>query len=84
MKQYKLAYVMYEPCEDTNDLYMAEIPAMPGCRAWGESPGETLYNLEGTAEAFIQSYLERELELPCGVAESPVKLREIGEVTVRA
>ena len=84
MGQYKLAYVMYEPSEDMNDKYVAEIPALPGCRAWGDTPDETLWILEGVAEAFIQSYQERELELPPGVAAAPVKLREVGEVTVTA
>ena len=30
MKWYKLSYVMHEPSEDTEDKYMAEIPALPG------------------------------------------------------
>ena len=46
---------------------MAEIPALPGCRVWGDTPAETLYILEGMAEAFIQSYQERGEPLPAGV-----------------
>ena len=38
MKHYKLRYVMHEPSEDTEDKYMAEIPALPGCRAWATHP----------------------------------------------
>ena len=37
--------------------------------AWGDTPAETLYILEGVAEAFIQSYQERGRErggLPAG------------------
>lgn len=79
MGQYKLAYVMYEPCEDMNDKYVAEIPALPGCRAWGDTPEETLYILEGVAEAFIESYQERGEPLPLGVVAAPVA---VGEVTV--
>ena len=33
MKQYKLPVVMYEPSEETENKYMAEIPILPGCRA---------------------------------------------------
>ena len=84
MKQYKLSYVMYEPSEEMNDKYMAEIPVLPGCRAWGDTPAETLYILEGVAEAFIQSYQERGIELPPEIVAAPVKLREVGEVTVTA
>ena len=58
MNRYRLSYIMHEPSEDTEDKFMAEIPALPGCRSWGDSPAETLYILEGVAQAFIQSYLE--------------------------
>lgn len=81
MKQYKLSYTMYEPSEETGDKFMAEIPALPGCRAWGDTPAETLYILEGVAEAFIQSYQERGLGLPTALVETPV---QTGEVTVTA
>ena len=82
MKRYKLAYVMYEPADSTeDDKYMAEIPALPGCRVWGDTPAETLYILEGMAEAFIQSYQERGEPLPAGVVAKPV---QTGEVTVSA
>ena len=82
MKQYKLAYVMYEPADSTeDDKYMAEIPALPGCRVWGDTPAETLYILEGMAEAYIQSCLEHGDLLPPGVVATPV---QTGEVTVTA
>ena len=82
MKQYKLAYVMYEPADSTeDDKYMAEIPALPGCRVWGDTPAETLYILEGVAEAYIQSCLEHGDPLPPGVVATPV---QTGEVTVKA
>ena len=53
MKLYKLPIVLYEPSEDTNDMFMAEVPAMPGCRAWGETPSQALEYIQGVAEAFI-------------------------------
>ena len=62
--QYRLSYVMYAPCEDTEDMYMAEVPALPGCRAWGETPDEALWVLEDLAEKFIESYQERGKPLP--------------------
>ena len=42
MKQYRLPAVMYQPSEDTECKYMAEVPALPGCRAWGDTPAEAL------------------------------------------
>ena len=64
MKLYKLPIVLYEPSEDTNDMFMAEVPAMPGCRAWGETPSQALEYIQGVAEAFIESYIELEQPIP--------------------
>ena len=84
MKRYKLSFVIHEPSEDTEDKYMAEIPALPGCRAWGDTPAETLHTLEGVAEAFIQSYLEHGHQLPVGVDATPVVTGQVDEVQVIA
>ena len=85
MNRYKLSYVMYDPSESTeDDKYMAEIPALPGCRVWGDTPAETLHILQGVAEAFIQSYLNRRNELPPGVVGTPVEHSPAGEMTVIA
>ena len=68
----KLAAVLYDPSESTEpDKYMAEVPALPGCRAWGDTPEETLDTLQGVAEAFITSYIAQERELPPSVLTSP-------------
>ncbi len=68
----KLAAVLYDPSESTEpDKYMAEVPALPGCRAWGDTPEETLDTLQGVAEAFIASYIVQERELPPSVVTSP-------------
>ena len=84
MNRYKLSYIMYEPSEDTEDKFMAEIPALPGCRAWGDSPTETLHILEGVAQAHIQSYLDHGHPLPVGVVTAPVLIGALDEVTVIA
>ena len=67
MKLYKLPIVLYEPSEDTNDMYMAEAPLLPGCRAWGETPSQALEYIQGVAEIFIESYIERGLPIPPAV-----------------
>ena len=36
------------------DRYMTEIPALPGCRAWGDTPEQTLDILQSVAEAFLE------------------------------
>ena len=64
MKLYRLALVLHEPGEDTEDKYMAEIPALPGCRAWGDTAAQALKNLQSVATAFIGSYRSRGDTLP--------------------
>lgn len=59
-RYYNLSYVIYGPEQSTEpDKYMAEIPALPGCRAWGDTPGETIEILESLAPAFIELQLEQ-------------------------
>ncbi len=67
MKLYRLPLVLHEPTEDTEDKYMAEIPTLPGCRAWGDTAAETLANLQSVAGAFIESYRARGDALPATV-----------------
>ena len=37
MKQYRLRWTMRQPSEETEGMFMAEAPDLPGCRAWGET-----------------------------------------------
>jgi predicted RNase H-like HicB family nuclease len=64
MKLYRLPLVIHEPSEDTEHKYMAEVPALPGCRAWGDTAAEVLENLQSVAAAFIESYRSRGDALP--------------------
>ena len=85
MKLYKLPIVLYEPSEDTNDMFLAEVPLLPGCRAWGNTPSEALEYVQGVAEAFIESYLEDGDPLPPAVealALESVGPAVHGEITV--
>jgi len=68
MKLYRLPLVLHEPDDGEEGKYLAEIPALPGCRAWGDTAAAALENLQGVATAFIESYrawggsLPREVE----------------------
>ena len=65
MKAYKLQFVMYDPSESTEpDKYMAEIPALPGCRVWGDTPEDALDILQDVAAAIIETHIERGYKLP--------------------
>ena len=71
MELYQLDYILHEPCEDQGWYYMAEIPALPGCRAWAETASETLTELSAVAEQFILSYKDRGKPLPAAITPSP-------------
>ena len=43
---------------------MAEVPSLPGCRAWGDSAAEALESLQSVTTAFIQSCRARGDSLP--------------------
>ena len=73
MKGYRLDYILYNPELSTEpDQYMAEIPALPGCRAWGDTPEETIETIQketietiqSVAAAFIEIYEESGEKLP--------------------
>ena len=51
-------------------MYLAEVPVLPGCRAWGETPQEALSNLEAVAADFIASYDEHDDPLPAAIAQA--------------
>ena len=64
MDIYQLDYVLHEPTEDHGWMYRAEIPALQGCRAWGDTPAETLEELREVAKTMIQLLKEEGELLP--------------------
>ena len=64
MDIYQLDYVLHEPQESEGWMYLAEVPTMPCRMAWGDSPEQTLDELQAVAKALIQSRQERGLPLP--------------------
>ena len=83
MKAYKLQFVMYDPSESTEpDKYMAEIPALPGCRVWGDSPEETMDILQDVAAGIIETHVERGYELPDEVKDALIASEESNELVV--
>lgn len=85
MKQYKLPVIMHQPSEETENKYMAEIPLLKGCRAWGDTPDETMENLHSVAGEFIRSIKAHGERLPKAVEETAYELvgpKVATEVTV--
>ena len=81
MDIYQLDYVLHEPEESEGWMYLAEVPALQGCMAWGNTPVETVESLLAVARALIQSRKERGDPLPPEV--TPRHIRE-GSLTVTA
>lgn len=83
MKAYKLQYVIYDPSESTEpDKYMAEIPALPGCRVWGDTPEDAIYILEDVAAAIIETHIERGYGLPDEVKDALIVCEDSNELVV--
>ena len=50
MDIYQLDYILHEPEESEGWMYLAEVPALQGCMAWGIPPDKGMYkfvDLEG-------------------------------------
>ena len=74
MKQYRLPVIIYQPSEETENKYMAEVTPLVGCRAWGDTPEEALDNVRSVAAEFIQSYKEHGQRLPRAVEDVAYEL----------
>ncbi len=87
MMLYRMKFVLREPSSETEDRYLAEIPDLPGCRAWGDTAAQALENLQSVAAAFIESCRDRGDPLPQAVvtaAEDIEADRTVSEVMVAA
>jgi predicted RNase H-like HicB family nuclease len=69
MKLYRLPVTLLAPSEDSGGKYVAEVPLLPGCRAWGETASQAMEYIQSVASAFIDSYRENDEDLPAGVSE---------------
>ena len=81
MKNYRFVCTVRGPSEETEDKYLAEIPALPGCRAWGDTKAEALDLIRSVAVAFLESYEENRDDLPSGVLAAEAAYSETSLVT---
>ena len=64
MDIYQLDYVLHEPEESHGWMYRAKIPALQGCKAWGETPAQTLEELREIARTMLLILKENGEPLP--------------------
>lgn len=69
-EQYRLPYTLKAPSPETEHMFLAEVPVLPGCRAWGATAEEALRNLDGVAADFIASYRDHGDQLPEAIAQA--------------
>ena|SRR5579862_4935258 len=77
MRVYRMPVIVRPPGGETEGKYLAEVSALPGCRAWGDTMEEALTYAQGVAAAFIASYGEHGEPLPNGIPMIPSPL--VGE-----
>jgi predicted RNase H-like HicB family nuclease len=85
MKQYKLPVIVREPADEADGKYVAEVPILAGCRAWGDTGAEAIENLQSVASEFIRSFRAHGHRLPDAVEETAYELvgpRVSAEVSV--
>jgi predicted RNase H-like HicB family nuclease len=84
MKLYRLPVTLIAPSEDSGGKYVAEVPLLPGCRAWGDTASEAMEYIQTVTSAFIDSYREHGDPLPDGVQEMAIETGDetIGEVLI--
>lgn len=49
---------------DDNNTYVAYVPAIEGCHAWGKSEQEARLELNNVFDMFLEEYLEQDKILP--------------------
>ena len=56
---YRARYTVRRPSPATEDKYMLTVPALRGCRAWGDTREQAYYHLQSVLAEFIGLYRER-------------------------
>ena len=64
MDIYQLDYILHDPEESEGWMYLAEVPTLQGCMAWGDTLEETLKSLLAVAQSIIQIRKENGEPLP--------------------
>lgn len=62
--------VVPEECTDGSLCYRAEHPQLPGCMSHGVTPEEALINLTEAKRLYIQTLLDKGLEVPLPISTS--------------
>lgn len=65
MKQLQDYTIVIRP--DDNGTFVAYLPAIEGCHAWGRTSNEARSELDNVFDMIVQEYRERGVDLPADV-----------------
>jgi antitoxin HicB len=60
--------------QDEDGMYVAEIPALPGCVSQGRTRGEAVQNIREAADGYLESLLHHGERVPPPVTEELVEV----------
>ncbi len=64
--------VILEPDED--GVYVAQVPALPGCVSQGKTRSEALKNIQEAIELYLESLREHNEPIPASIDEEVVEV----------
>ena len=64
MKQNRLPVVLHPPTDGSEGRYFAEVPGIPGCYGWGETPADALLDVESVFNTLAAQMFDQSDSLP--------------------
>ena len=64
MKRYRLPVVLHPPTDGSEGRYFAEVPGIPGCYGWGETPADALDDVESVFNTLAAQLFDHSDSLP--------------------
>ena len=60
--------------QDEDGVFVAEVPALPGCISQGETRSEVLQNIQEAIEAYLESLKAHNEPIPPSIGEEVVEV----------
>lgn len=57
-------YIFKVELEEEDGIWIAVVPALPGCNAWGQSKDEALIAIQENTKAYIETLIEDGRPIP--------------------
>ncbi|MEX2494073.1 MAG: type II toxin-antitoxin system HicB family antitoxin [Nitrospirales bacterium] len=60
--------------QDEDGIFVAEVPALPGCISQGQTRGDALKNIQEAIEVYLESLKAHDEPIPPSIAEEVVEV----------